>query len=344
MRFGMQHGTPSTRTRREPPPKRRAGPAEIPLPHLASIATTTHQKLDGGIRRSQRTATPILTHACGWAAFACAWKYLMTRNNAAVLRQRTIRGQISGRSPKSTESGVLGPTRFRLIANVARPALPGAVRSQRTARQAARRCGAVRLDIDALVRGGCTRLHVVPQRPDIPAEIIRQLMIDAGWRCSIPTCGTTSALEIDHIEEWSKVREHKYENLIVLCPTHHAMKQTGSRPRELNVTALKIVKQNQIALSGRYGDVERRVLEHFVRNPGESEVVLPGDFEILLMHLLDAGLLKKEFEAEGSVIIHVSEVDSTPTPETSLVIRQVYRLTTDGRSTIEDLRNARSIR
>lgn len=169
-------------------------------------------------------------------------------------------------------------------------------------------------------------------------------MIDAGWRCSIPTCGTTSALEIDHIEEWSKVREHKYENLIVLCPTHHAMKQAGSRPRELNVTALKIIKQNQIALSGRYGDVERRVLEYFVRDPDTTEVVLPGDFDILLMHLLDAGLLEKEFEGEGSVIIHVSELHSTPTPETSLVIRQVYRLTAEGKSTIEALRSARSIR
>src|SRR3954465_3910893 len=166
----------------------------------------------------------------------------------------------------------------------------------------------------------------MPERPAIPASIERQLMIDAGWRCSIPTCGTTTALEIDHIDEWSDVKEHKYENLIVLCPTHHAMKRKGARPRELNAVALKIVKQNQLELSGRYGDVERRVLEYFVRNLGQRIVFLPGDFDVLLMQLLDEGLLNKEFTAEGSIVVPFDDSDADPTPERSYTLRQAYYL------------------
>ncbi|WP_431220361.1 HNH endonuclease signature motif containing protein [Leifsonia xyli] len=183
----------------------------------------------------------------------------------------------------------------------------------------------------------------MPSRPAIPASIERQLMIDAGWRCSIPTCGTTTALEIDHIEEWSEVKDHRYENLIVLCPTHHAMKQKGSRPRELNATALKIVKQNQVELSGRYGDVERRVLEYFVRRPGETIVFLPGDFDVLLMQLLDAGLLDKQFNAEGSIVMGFGEDGAEPTPDSAYTVRQAYRLTDEGASAVSALREARSL-
>lgn len=200
-----------------------------------------------------------------------------------------------------------------------------------------------RIRLKAIRSPSPSRLHAVTSRPDVPAAIVRQLMIDAGWRCSVPTCGTTSALEIDHIQEWAEVYEHKYENLIVLCPTHHAMKRSGSNPRELNANALRVIKQNQIALSGRYGDVERRILAYFIRNPARTEVTLPGDFDILLMHLLDAELIRKEFDADGSLVVQLSEYDSTPTPESSLVIRQVYRLTEEGRSTVDALREARSI-
>jgi hypothetical protein len=168
-------------------------------------------------------------------------------------------------------------------------------------------------------------------------------MIDSGWKCSVPTCGTTSALEIDHIEEWSEVKEHKYENLIVLCPTHHSMKQKSSNPRDLNAKALHVIKQNQLELAGRYGDVERRVLGFFVRNPDARNVFLPGDFDVLLMHLLDATLLEKDFSADGSMVMKLSEDEEEPTPENSITIRQAYRLTAEGQSAVMALREARSL-
>ena len=58
-------------------------------------------------------------------------------------------------------------------------------------------------------------------RPPIPAELERMVLIESGHSCAIPSCKQTP-VEICHIEPWSKVKEHKFENLIALCPTHHS--------------------------------------------------------------------------------------------------------------------------
>ncbi len=108
----------------------------------------------------------------------------------------------------------------------------------------------------------------------------------------------TAALEIDHIEDWADVQEHSYENLIVLCANHHSMKSAGS-PRQLDSAALKIIKLNQIEVNGRYGDVERRIIDYFVMHPGATRVQLPRDFDILLSRLLDAGILAHDLNGDG---------------------------------------------
>ena len=181
-------------------------------------------------------------------------------------------------------------------------------------------------------------------RPTISAELVRRLMLDAGYRCSIPMCQVSTNLEIDHIVEWSIVQEHVYVNLIVLCPNHHAMKRSGSNPREVNASALRVIKQNQIELSGRYGDIERRVIEHFVRTPKAQTVALPGDFDILLMHLLDSGWIQKDFRGDGAVVFQFEDEENMPDERNAVVVRQIYRLTPDGEAAVAALRSARELR
>lgn len=184
-------------------------------------------------------------------------------------------------------------------------------------------------------------------RPAIPAALERQVMIDAGWRCSIPGCGTNVALEIDHIVDWAVTGTHEYENLIVLCPTYHAMKRAGSNARDINTASLTVIKANQMELAGRYGDIERRVLEYFVRNPEERVVFLPGDFDILLMQLLDAGVLERGSEQHGSVtdgLVAVAlpgeGVDAEPE---MILLRGAYLLTDTGAEYVSAIRDARAL-
>jgi hypothetical protein len=86
------------------------------------------------------------------------------------------------------------------------------------------------------------------------------VLIEAGHRCAIPTC-RAHPVEIEHIDDWAKVREHRFDNLIALCPTCHARK--GNGPDQIDRQSLKTYKQNLALLNSRYGEYERRLLEHF---------------------------------------------------------------------------------
>jgi hypothetical protein len=91
----------------------------------------------------------------------------------------------------------------------------------------------------------------LPQdRPSIPAEIKRRVLVEAGHRCAIPTCRQQTT-EIAHIVSWEKVQKHEFENLIALCPNCHTRYDRGEIDRpamlrykeqlaELNVAAFRL--------------------------------------------------------------------------------------------------------
>ena len=58
------------------------------------------------------------------------------------------------------------------------------------------------------------------QRPPIPADLKRRVLVEAGHRCAIPTCRQIP-VEVAHIVPWSENKEHEFENLIALCPNCH---------------------------------------------------------------------------------------------------------------------------
>jgi HNH endonuclease len=67
-------------------------------------------------------------------------------------------------------------------------------------------------------------------RPPIPSKLKRLVLVEAGHRCAIPTCRVTTT-EIAHIVPFSKNKEHKFENLIALCPNCHTRYDKGEIDR-----------------------------------------------------------------------------------------------------------------
>lgn len=124
-------------------------------------------------------------------------------------------------------------------------------------------------------------------RPAIPRPLERELLIEAGHRCAIPTCRQTP-VELAHIIPWEKVREHAFDNLIALCPTCHTRFDKG----DIDRLAMQRYKANLAIVNGRYGDLEKRVLQYFVDNPSKDQVVLFGGLDFLLMYLLKDGLIE----------------------------------------------------
>ncbi|GAB4052730.1 HNH endonuclease [Catellatospora paridis] len=146
-------------------------------------------------------------------------------------------------------------------------------------------------------------------RPDIPADLKRRVMMEAGYRCAIPTC-RSHPCAIDHIDDWAKVKEHRFENLIALCHQCHARK--GNKPGQIDRKALLGYKANLSTLNAMYNDIERRMLETFAErhNEGEPWGVIELDYRLHFMvsRLFDDGRIEVVRDAMASVFGAVTSV------------------------------------
>lgn len=156
-------------------------------------------------------------------------------------------------------------------------------------------------------------------RPDIPAGLKRRVLIEAGHRCAIPTCRTVP-VELAHIVPWAKVREHSFENIIALCPTCHTRYDNG----DIDLTAMKMYKANLGIVSGRYGEIERRVLDQLAESGGKlTRFRLPGGWELHLMYLIRDGLIAKVAPGAQVIINGISATDDyVVTPAGQEFVRQ----------------------
>jgi len=163
-------------------------------------------------------------------------------------------------------------------------------------------------------------------RPAIPRQLEREILLEAGHRCAIPTCRQTP-VEIAHIIPWEQAKEYTFDNLIALCPTCHTRYDKG----EIDRKAMEQYKANLSFLNGRYGDLEQRVLRIFAEQPNANQIWLPGGFDILLMNLLKDGFLIDTGQNSGVILAGV--------PSSKL-----YQLTGSGREFIQKWLSAKELK
>jgi len=77
---------------------------------------------------------------------------------------------------------------------------------------------------------------------------------EAGYRCAVPTCHTTLAIDVHHIVEVYKGGGNEPSNLLALCPTCHALYHRGVITQE----SVKQWKERLVALN-RVVDVQAEV-------------------------------------------------------------------------------------
>jgi hypothetical protein len=128
-------------------------------------------------------------------------------------------------------------------------------------------------------------------RPDIPAELERAVLLEAGHRCAIPTCRFPRT-ELAHIVPWEKVKEHRFENLIALCPNCHTRYDRG----EIDRKSMQAYKRNLPVVASRYTEMERRMLAELgamvregKKHPG---IIVPGGSEFFFAMAQRDGLLE----------------------------------------------------
>lgn len=120
-------------------------------------------------------------------------------------------------------------------------------------------------------------------RPPIPAELRRRVLVEAGHRCAIPTCRHID-VDVHHIVPWERCKEHNYENLISLCPNCHRRADRG----EIDKKSLRIYKNNLRFLYDKFTMFEIDILFELNKLPAESTIHFPPYLILLIKRIIEA--------------------------------------------------------
>ena len=123
-------------------------------------------------------------------------------------------------------------------------------------------------------------------RPPIPAELRRRVLLEAGHRCAIPTCRHID-VDAHHIVPWETCHEHAYENLIALCPNCHRRVHKG----EIDRKSLYHYKANLRFTHDRFSQLEVDMLFECARSPREHIMWAPFNM-MLLKRLIESGYIQ----------------------------------------------------
>jgi hypothetical protein len=111
----------------------------------------------------------------------------------------------------------------------------------------------------------------------------RMALAEAGHRCAVPTCRHPTT-ETAHILPESESDDESFANLIALCEK--------CQTKEIDRQSMRGYKRNLAILNSRYSEFERRVFDQIAETDRRSFTVDAG-FEILLMHAVNDGLLRR---------------------------------------------------
>jgi hypothetical protein len=131
------------------------------------------------------------------------------------------------------------------------------------------------------------------ERPPIPAEIKRAVLVESGHRCAIPTCKNPD-IDLHHIVPWEKCKKHEKENLIALCPNCHRRAHNG-----------EIDRKSLILYKERLKEIQRTGIEDYYdeRAEQDDEDVEEETAKLITKEefALDYGLNEGSFEFNVSI-------------------------------------------
>lgn len=133
------------------------------------------------------------------------------------------------------------------------------------------------------------------KRLKISAETKEEVLIQAGYRCAVPTCRTILALEIHHILPVADGGQDDPSNLIALCPTCHSLHHRGT----ISTSAIRVYKAMLVAIRGAF-DVEAIDRLLFLESCKKDLLVVSGDGLLHFSRLIAAGLATMELKSNNN--------------------------------------------
>jgi len=115
----------------------------------------------------------------------------------------------------------------------------------------------------------------VAERTDIPNKLRHAVMREAGYRCAVPTCGTTLAIDLHHIWEVQHGGGDEISNLIALCPTHHALYHR----KFISADSIAEWKSRLIAINQVGSETIHKILSQLLSSRGEGSKTSESGFD-----------------------------------------------------------------
>jgi len=134
-------------------------------------------------------------------------------------------------------------------------------------------------------------------RPSIPAELRRRVLVEAGHRCAIPTCRYID-VDVHHIVPWETCQKHEYENLIALCPNCH---RRAHKSNEIDRKSLYHYKANLRFTHDRFSQLEVDMLFECAKAAGQHLMWAPFNM-LLLKRLIESGYVQYTTTPGGVMI------------------------------------------
>lgn len=143
-------------------------------------------------------------------------------------------------------------------------------------------------------------------RSPIPANIRRRVLVEAGHRCAIPTCRSI-VVDVHHIVPWAQCHEHRYENLIALCPNCHRMAHDGT----IDQKALRIYKANLRYTHDKFSQFEVDMLFECYKAFQKNTSSVPFVMYLIIMvkRLIDAGYITV---SRANIAMKIGGLDNSP--------------------------------
>ena len=128
------------------------------------------------------------------------------------------------------------------------------------------------------------RQHPRKRKPLSPA-LKREVLIEAGYRCAVPTCRSILAIDLHHIVPVKQGGPNELYNLLALCPTCHALYTRGTISEE----AIHAWKMLLVTLNHAF---DTETISHllFLQSTQGKEIWISGDGMLRFTHLIAIGL------------------------------------------------------
>lgn len=113
------------------------------------------------------------------------------------------------------------------------------------------------------------------KRTPIPEDIRRAVLIEAGYRCAVPTCRGLLVLDLHHLVPVRDGGENAAGNLLALCPTCHAMHERG----KIDPEAVRSWKAMLVSLNAAFDrvSIDLLLLLRDIKSNGQEALAVSGD-------------------------------------------------------------------